>query len=258
MKTLENSLILGLLACVFYLPLIVPYQNITIPAELKSVVAKVSVNATACSVTCGLGFKVEEMCEITPAGERRNCSVHTSDCIANWVCGLLHFSVPTGRAFQISCLGAEAAGVDSRAYLYTWRVAHGLVTTNDVLFKPFKNAGSVIRLSPARESDAGTYRCDVQVAKTLKVIKRVYFGVRVIQSDLVDLNFQKSLTLEQKIAENEEEGRKQNGTPVETQEQQSFQQSKLWNEVFVGLAAGVLGGVLVIVMLYFLQKIWRS
>ncbi|NXD12072.1 TMM81 protein, partial [Nothocercus nigrocapillus] len=258
MKTLENSLILGILACVFYLPLIAPYKNITIPAELKSVVAKVSVNTTSCSVTCGLGFKVEEMCEITPAGERRNCSLRTSDCVARWVCGLLHFSVPAGRAFELSCLSAELTGVDSRAYIYTWRLAQGLITTNDVLFKPFRNADSVIRLSPARESDAGTYRCDVQVAKTFKVIKRVYFGIRVIQSDLVDLNFQKSLTLEQKIAESEEEGNKQNVTHIEVQQQQSFWQNKLLNEPLIGLAVGVLGGVLGSTVLSFLWKIRRS
>ncbi|NWX88127.1 TMM81 protein, partial [Nothoprocta pentlandii] len=256
MKTSESSLILGILPCIFHLPLIAPYQNITIPAELKTVVAKVPVNATSCSVTCGLGFKVEELCEVTPAGERKNCTLRTSDCVANWVCGLQHFSVPAGRAFQISCLSAQAMGVDSQAYIYTWRLAPGLITTNDGLFKPFKSTEPVIRLLPTRESDAGTYRCDVQVAKTLKVIKRIYFGVRVIQSDLVDLNFEKSLTLEQKIAENEEEGGKHNVTHIEMQQQQSFWQSKLLSDPWIGLAAGVLGGVLMSVVLYMVRKAW--
>nr|XP_009670533.1 PREDICTED: transmembrane protein 81 [Struthio camelus australis] len=258
MRALENSLILGILACAFYLPLIVSYEKVTIPAELKSVVAKVLVNTTSCSVTCGLGFKMEEMCEITPAGERRNCTLRRSDCLTSWICGLLHFTVPVGKPFEISCLTSDVTGIDSQAYIYTWRLAQGLITTNDVLFRPFKNPDSVIRLSPARESDAGTYRCDVQMMKTFKVIKRIYFGVRVIQKDLVDLNFQKSLTLEQKIAENEEEGNKQNITHIEMRQQQSFWQSKLLNEPLIGVGSGVIGGVLVSISLYFLRKIWRS
>ncbi|NWJ11281.1 TMM81 protein, partial [Crypturellus undulatus] len=258
MKTLENSFILGILPCVFYLPLIAPYENITIPEELKTVVAQVPVNATSCSVTCGLGFKVEELCVLTPAGERSNCSLRTSDCVASWLCGLRHVSAPAGSTLQLSCLGTEAAGVESQAYVYTWRLSPGLVTTNDGLFKPYKNPGPVVRLSPAREADAGTYRCDVQVAKTLRLVKRLYFGVRVIQSDLVDLNFQKSLTLEQQIAENEEEGNKANVTYVEIQQQPGFWQSKLLNEPLLGLALGVLGGVLGSIALYYSCKMRRS
>ncbi|NXK05208.1 TMM81 protein, partial [Herpetotheres cachinnans] len=255
MKTLGNSRILGILLCGFCL-LSVSFERVTIPAELKSAVAKIVVNATSCSVTCGLGFKLEEMCEITPTGERRNCTLRRSDCLTSWVCGLLHFTVPVGKPFQFSCLTSDAVGFGSQAYSYTWRLAPGLVTTNDILFKPFKNPDAVIRFSPVRESDAGTYRCDVQVLKTFKVVKRVYFGVRVIQTDLVDLNFRKSLTWEQKIAASEQEGNTQNGTD-EVQEQQHFWQGELFYECLVGIGSGVIGGVLVSVVLCFLQKVLR-
>ncbi|NXI93309.1 TMM81 protein, partial [Psophia crepitans] len=257
MKTLGNSPVLGMLSCAFCLPLVVPFEKVTFPAELESAVAKVAVNATSCSVTCGLGFRLEEMCEITPAGERRNCTLRRTDCLTSWVCGLLHFTIPVGKPFQFSCLTADTVGFGSRAYSYSWRLAHGLITTKDVLFKPFKNPDAVLRFSPARESDAGTYRCDVQMVKTFRIIKRVYFGVRVIQSDLVDLNFQKSLTWEQKLAESEVEGNTENSTQEEVQEQQHFWQGELFYECLVGVGSGVTGGVLVSMALYFLRKALR-
>lgn len=255
MKTLGNCHILGILSCAFYLPLVVSFEKVTIPAELKSAVVKIAVNATSCSVTCGPGFKLEEMCEITPAGERRNCTLRRSGCLTNWVCGLLHFTVHVGKPFQFSCLTSDTVGFGRQAYSYTWRLAQGLITTNDVLFKPFNNPDSVIKFSPTRESDAGTYRCDVQMLKTFKVIKRVYFGVRVIQNDLVDLNFQKSLTWEQKLAANKEEGNPENSTHREVQEQQHFWQGELFYECLIGVVSGVIAGVLVSMALYFLQKI---
>ncbi|NWW49247.1 TMM81 protein, partial [Pedionomus torquatus] len=256
MKTLGNSHILGILSCTFYLPLVFSLEKVTLPAEVKSAVLKYPVNATSCSVTCGLGIKLEEMCEITPAGERRNCTLRRSYCLTSWVCGLLHFTVPVGQPFQFSCLTADPASPGSQAYSYTWRLAQGLITTNDLLFKPFNNLDSVVKFSPTKESDAGTYRCDVQMVKTHKVIKRVYFGVRVVQKNLVDLNFQKFLTWEQKLAAKEElEYYTDNSTHGEVQEQRYFWQGGLFSEGLIGVASGVLGGVLLSVALYYVQKI---
>ncbi|CAM9883646.1 unnamed protein product [Bubo scandiacus] len=257
MKTLGSSHILGILPCAFYLPLVVSIQKITIPAHLKSAVVKIVVNSTSCSVTCGLGFKLEELCEITAEGQRRNCSLRRSECLTSWLCGLLHFTIPVGKSFQVSCLTSGTAGLGSRAYSYTWRLAQGLITTNDVLFKPFKNPDAVIRFSPTRESDAGTYRCDVQMLKTFRIIKRVYFGVTVIQNDLVDLNFQKYLTWEQKLAAKKQGETTENGTHEEVQEEQHFCQGELFYECLVGVGSGVIGGVLVSMALCFLRKILR-
>ncbi|NXI58082.1 TMM81 protein, partial [Chloroceryle aenea] len=257
MKTLGNGLILGILLCAFCLPLAVSSGAVTIPEELKTVVAKVAINATSCSVTCGLGVRLEELCEISPAGERRNCTWRRSSCITTWICGLLHFTIPVGQPFQVSCLASDALGFESGAYSYTWRFAPGLVTTNDLLFKPFQNPHPGLRLSPARESDAGTYRCDVQMLKTLKVLKRIYFGVRVIPNDLADLNFGKSLTREQKLMASEQEGNPENGAPAEVQQQQHFWQGELFYVCLVGVGSGVIGGVLVSAALCFLKKILR-
>ncbi|NXF30197.1 TMM81 protein, partial [Nyctibius bracteatus] len=258
MKTLENSHILGILSCAFYLLLVVSSKKLTIPEELRSMVAKIVVNTTSCSKTCGLGFKLEQLCQVTATGERRNCALRRTACLTSWICGLLHFTVPVGKPFQLSCLTSEAAGFGRQAYNCMWRLAQGLITTNDLLFKPLKNPDSVIRFSPARESDAGTYRCDVQMVKTFKVVQRVYFGVRVIRNDLVDLNFQKSLTSEQKLAAKEEEGSAGNATHEEVQEQQHFWQGELFHECLVGAGSGVMGGVLATMALYFWQKVLRK
>ncbi|NXN25975.1 TMM81 protein, partial [Nycticryphes semicollaris] len=256
MKTSGSSHILGMFSCAFYLPWVVSLERVTIPAEVKASVLKYPVNATSCSVTCGPGVKLEEVCEVTAAGERRNCTLRRSYCLTSWACGLLHFTIPVGQPFQFSCLTTDPASSGSQAYSYTWKLAQGLITTNDVLFKPFHNLDSVLKFSPTKESDAGTYRCDVQMLKTLKVIKRVYFGVRVVQKNLVDLNFEKFLTREQKLAANEElEYAADNGTHGEVQEQRYFWQGGLFSEGLVGVVSGVLGGVLLSVALYYLQKI---
>ncbi|KFQ23444.1 Transmembrane protein 81, partial [Mesitornis unicolor] len=236
--------VLGALLCASYLPLVFSVQNVTIPAELKSVVGKVAVNATSCSVTCGLGFKVEEMCVVTPSGERMNCTLRRTDCLMGWDCGLLHFTVPAGRPFRFSCRISHAAGVGHRAYSYTWTHAHGIITTNDVLFRPLRYPGSVIRFSSTEESHAGTYRCDVRMAKTFRVVKRIYFGVSVIHSDLVDLNFKKSLTWEQKLAASKEEGDMGSGTYEEAQEKRPFWQEKTFHEGLMGVGSGVAAGAL--------------
>ncbi|NXP10530.1 TMM81 protein, partial [Thinocorus orbignyianus] len=258
MKTLGNSHILGILSCALCLPLVVSLEKVTIPAEVKSAVLKYPVNATSCSVTCGLGVKLEEMCEVTPAGERRNCTTRRSYCLTSWVCGLLHFTVPVGQPFQLSCLTTDPASSGGQAYSYTWRLAQGLITTNDLLFKPFNNLDSVVKFSPTKESDAGTYRCDMKMLKTGKVIKRIYFGVRVVQKNLMDLNFQKFLNWEQKLVANEElEYYLDNSTHGEVQEQRNFWQGGLFSEGLIGVVSGVLGGVLLSGALYYLQKIVR-
>lgn len=259
MKTLGSSHILGiLLLSAFHLPLVVSFNKVTIPAELKSITLRVLVDVKPCSVTCGLGIQLEETCVITPAGERRNCSTRRADCQASWFCGLVHFTVPVGKPFQLSCLASDAARFGSRAYSYRWRLAQGLVTTNDVLFKPFKNPNYIVRFSPTGESDAGTYRCDVQTLKTSKIVQRIYFGVRVIQNDLVDLNFRKSLTREQKLAADEREGRTVNSTREAVQEQQRSWRGELFYMFLVAAGSGVVGCVMLNVASRCLKKIFRK
>ncbi|XP_062461449.1 transmembrane protein 81 [Pezoporus occidentalis] len=257
MEPLGSSHILGLLLCALHVPLVASLAGVTIPAELRSVVAPVVVNTTLCSVTCGLGFKLEELCELSPGGQRQNCTVRRTACLASWHCGLHHFTLAVGQPFQLSCLTSDVAGSGSQAYSCAWSFAPGLITMKDVLFRPFGNPRPVVRFSPTKESDAGTYRCEVQVVKTLRVVKRVYFAVRVIHKDLVDLNFQKFLTWEQKLAASKVEENLETGV-YEEQEEEPFWKGELFYQCLLGIGSGVAGGILLSVVLHCLQRIWRG
>ncbi|KAK2521922.1 Tmem81 [Columba livia] len=144
MKTLGNGHILGALLGVFYLPSVVCYDWVTIPAALASAPARLAVNSTSCSVTCGLGFKQEESCEVTPAGERKDCVMRTSRCLTRWFCGLLHFTIPVGKPFQLTCQPSDTADFDRQAYGYVWKFAQGLITTENVLFKRLQENDTVL------------------------------------------------------------------------------------------------------------------
>nr|XP_008107984.1 PREDICTED: transmembrane protein 81 [Anolis carolinensis] len=229
-----------------------PSSPITIPKPLSDATARVAISSTSCSTTCGLGYKVEERCKITTSGERQHCSKRRVDCLNNWICGMVHFTVLVGKPFEFSCLNTEEVGPETQSFSYTWRVARGIITTDDALFKPFKSSGFVINFSPAEEYDAGTYRCDVQFMKTYKIVKRIYVGIRVIPGRLVDLNFDKSLNEEQKLEMNEENELNATVAPIEEQ-LKSWQQRAAF--VFlVGIGSGALGGILLHTFLYYLLK----
>ncbi|NWV89299.1 TMM81 protein, partial [Machaerirhynchus nigripectus] len=206
--------------------------------------AWVVVNSTPCSVTCGLGVKEERQCEVSPAGEHRNCSQVRSRCLRDWICGLRHLRVPEGKPFRLSCLSPDAASLEGQDFGYTWRFARGLITTNDLLFQPFRNPGPSLSFSPALESHSGTYRCDVQVLSSFQLVKRIYFGLRVIPRDLVDLDFQKSLTWEQQLAASGEEPGNATG-PAEPERQHRGSWEKQWlYEAVLGIGSGAIMGFL--------------
>ncbi|NXF26224.1 TMM81 protein, partial [Rhodinocichla rosea] len=201
----------------------------------------VVVNSTPCSVTCGLGVKQEQLCEVSPAGKRRNCSLVRSRCLSDWICGLRHPPPPEGKPLQLTCLSPDAARPPPPNFGYTWRFAQGLITTNDLLFHPFRNPSPSLSFSPALESHSGTYRCDVQVLSSFKLVKRIYFGLRVIPSDLVDLDFQKSLTWEQQLAANGEEVPANATGPPE--HRKSFWEKQWFYEVVPPPGSGVIMGI---------------
>ncbi|XP_060628918.2 transmembrane protein 81 [Anolis sagrei] len=230
-----------------------PSSPITIPKPLSDATARVAISSTSCSTTCGLGYKVEERCKITPNGERQQCSKRRVDCLSNWICGMVHYTVLVGESFEFSCLNTEEVGPETQSFSYTWRVARGIISTDDALFKPFKSSGFVINFSPVEEYDAGTYRCDVQFMKTYKIVKRIYVGIRVIPGHLVDLNFDKSLNEEQKL-EIMNEGNEQNATAAPIEEQLKSWQQRAAFMFLIGIGSGALGGILLHTLLYYLLK----
>ncbi|NXR65534.1 TMM81 protein, partial [Rhadina sibilatrix] len=206
--------------------------------------AMVVVNSSSCSVSCGPGVKEELLCEVSPAGERRNCSLVRSQCLSDWICGLRHLRIPEGKPFQLICLSPAAASLEGQNFGYTWRFAPGLITTNDLLFHPFRNPSPSLSFSPALESHSGTYRCDVQVLSSFQLVKRIYFGLRVIPRDLVDLDFEKSLTWEQQLAASGEEPVGNVTGPAEWEQQRGFWEKQWFYEAVVGIGSGVITGIL--------------
>ncbi|XP_074078584.1 transmembrane protein 81 isoform X2 [Macrotis lagotis] len=169
MKTVDIGFILGTLTLFLYLPTIVTsHQAFTIPEKLKLANGRVIVNTTPCTVTCGLGYKEESTCEVGPDGVRRKCETHHTECLTNWICGMVHFTTTTGKKFELTCLSSDILLLGHEAFRFTWTFARGIISTNDELFKPFRRHIHSLILNPAREDDSGTYRCDVQLLKNLR------------------------------------------------------------------------------------------
>ncbi|KAJ6659932.1 hypothetical protein lerEdw1_018388 [Lerista edwardsae] len=253
MTTKETRLVLGMLAFASFVPLSMVYDEaITIPRALRNATARVSISSTSCSVTCGLGFKMEETCEVGPSGKRKDCIKRKLECLTNWICGIRHFTVLEGKPFELRCLTTREIGSQTQSLSYSWRLARGIITTDDALFMPFKTPSFIIKLSPAEEYDSGTYRCDVQLIQTYKLVKRVYFGLRVIPGRLVDLNFDKSLTVEQALVNEDKNQQNISNTPVQEKRESWRRRAAI---VFaIGIGSGILGGILLYTFLYCLLK----
>ncbi|XP_043861076.1 transmembrane protein 81 [Dromiciops gliroides] len=242
MKTLDTGFILGTLAFVFSQPIIVTSRQVLrIPENLTLAHGRVIVNATPCTVTCGLGYKKESTCEVGPDGVRRKCETHQTECLTNWICGMVHFTVAVGKEFALTCLSSDILLYGHEAFRFTWMFARGIISTNDELFKPFRRNIHSVMLNPAREGDSGTYKCDVQLLKNLRFVKRVYFALRVIPANLVNLNFDRSLTEGQKLIDK--------GMELDLDTHIHPQQSLLNRKVWVALGMGISGGVIVAVLM---------
>uniref|UniRef100_A0A8C8YZ73 Transmembrane protein 81 n=1 Tax=Prolemur simus TaxID=1328070 RepID=A0A8C8YZ73_PROSS len=245
MKVLATSFILGILVLPFYLPLVVTTpRTLAIPKKLQEAVGKVIVNATTCTVTCGLGYKEETVCEVGPDGVRRKCKSQRLECLTNWICGMLHFTILIGKEFELSCLSSDILEVGQEAFRFTWRLARGIISTDDEVFKPFRANSHFVKFQSAQEYDSGTYRCDVQLLKNLRLVKRLYFGLRVLPPNLVNLNFHQSLTEDQKLID---EGLEVNLDNYSKPHHPKWGK-KVATALGIGIASGVVGGVLVIIV----------
>ncbi|ERE74403.1 transmembrane protein 81 [Cricetulus griseus] len=242
MKPGTTVFILGSLVLMFHLPLVLMTpETLAIPKKLQQAVGRVIVNATTCTVTCGLGYKEETVCEVGPDGVRRKCKSQRLECLTNWICGMLHFTIVHGEEFELSCLSSDILEVGQEAFRFTWKLARGIISTNDEVFKPFRANSHFLRFKPAYEYDSGTYRCDVQLLKNLKFVKRLYFGLRVLPPNLVNLNFHQSLTEDQKLVDEGWEINLDNHSKPYLPKWQK----KVASALGIGIAVGVVSGVLV-------------
>ncbi|XP_069897558.1 transmembrane protein 81 [Dipodomys merriami] len=237
--------ILGILVLATYPAVVTSPETMDIPKPLQEAVGEVLVNATTCSVTCGLGYKEETVCEVGPDGVRRKCKSQRLECLTSWSCGMLHFTVLMGNDFELSCLSADILEDGKESFRFTWKVARGIISINDVIFKPYRSTLHFLLFKPALESHSGTYRCDVHQLKNLRLVKRLYFGLRVLPPKLVNLNFNQSLTENQRLVD---EGLEVNLDNY-TKPSQPKWQKKVASALGLGVAIGVVVGVLVSIVL---------
>ncbi|XP_036297733.1 transmembrane protein 81 [Pipistrellus kuhlii] len=252
MMTLATSFALRSLLLAFYMPFVMTFpKTLAIPEKLKEAVGKVIVNATTCTVTCGLGYKEETVCEVGPDGVRRKCTSQRLECLTNWICGMLHFTVLKGKEFELSCLSSDILEIGQEAFRFTWRLARGIISTDDEVFKPFRASSHFVRFRYIQEVDSGTYRCDVQLLENLRLVKRLYFGVRVLLPKLVKLNFQQSLTEDQKLVDE--------GLAVNLGNYSRPYRPPWRKKVAIALGIGITSGVMSTVMLGIaLYSGWRT
>ncbi|KAM6930020.1 transmembrane protein 81-like [Lycodopsis pacificus] len=122
-----------------------------------------------------------------------DCRVCTVKCLESWQCGLRNMTVTSGERVEIDCLGEVMEAMGRFSWRVTWRYAGGIITSDDSLFIR-RDAPLLDRviLDPIREEDAGTYRCDVQDV-TLRIVKRAYWGIRVLPVGILNLDYESSL-----------------------------------------------------------------
>ncbi|XP_029363305.1 transmembrane protein 81 [Echeneis naucrates] len=180
-------------------------MNLLDPTD--KVAVEVIVDSSPCSTTCGLGIKTQTVCLMEDGkaaieedeGSRgrtevsEECHVRRVKCLQSWKCGLMTMTVYSGQRVEIDCLGEVMEAMGRFSWRVLWRYARGIISSDDSLFGPWEapQLDRVI-LDPVREADAGTYCCDVQDA-FFRRVKRVYWGIRVLPADVLNLDYESSL-----------------------------------------------------------------
>ncbi|KAF7209382.1 transcript variant X1 [Nothobranchius furzeri] len=179
-----------------------------ISADLKDVgegPVEVITESSACSTTCGIGVKTQTLCLLTDGAtaveENRStepkvsgeCRVRKAACLDSWQCGLRTMTVTSGQKVEIDCLEEVMEAMGKFSWRVSWRYARGIISSDDSLFDRW-NAPHLDRvvLEPVQESDAGTYRCDVQDT-TFRRVKRIYWGIRVLPEGVMHLDYDSSV-----------------------------------------------------------------
>ncbi|XP_044141652.1 transmembrane protein 81 [Bufo gargarizans] len=172
---------------------------VTIPRAIETVSIRAVIETTECSVTCGIGSKVEKRCLVDRFGIHKDCEVVRVECLSNWLCGPQVSTLRVGDPFTMDCQ-MPPTGILGGRKIYYWRIAPGIISVNDNYFRPLKVWNSTIVFDSIQEKNAGTYRCDVQREDDLKLVKRIYFGIRIITPGIIDINYDKYLISKQKLA----------------------------------------------------------
>ncbi|KAM9752121.1 transmembrane protein 81 [Menidia menidia] len=185
-------------------------------SEVDEVPVEVIAESSPCSATCGLGIKTQTLCllkdsktaledqaKIPPtqqviSKESEDCRVRKVRCLESWQCGLTTMTVMSGQKVEIDCLGEVMEAMGRFSWRVSWRYARGIITSDDSFFQRWEapHLDRVV-MESVREEDAGTYRCDVQDT-SLRRVKRIYWGVRVLPLGVLSLDLQSSVARKEK------------------------------------------------------------
>ncbi|KAG9485483.1 hypothetical protein GDO78_008522, partial [Eleutherodactylus coqui] len=217
------------------------FVTVTIPSILENVSIRTVIETTECSVTCGIGSKIEKRCLVDRAGIQNDCEVVRVDCLRNWLCGIQIYTVKTGDNFIMDCQIPPTGTLGGRK-LYYWRIARATVTTSERYFQPLKVTNYTLVFESIQEEDAGTYLCDVQREDDLKLVKRIYFGVKVIATGIMDIDFYKYVISKQQLTTLAE------GLTTPVVEEKVELHGGIYSYVAIGSSVGLLAGIAVLVV----------
>ncbi|KAK7883805.1 hypothetical protein WMY93_026928 [Mugilogobius chulae] len=165
--------------------------------------------SSPCSATCGLGMKSQTLCLLKDgkAAMEENvqgtaapkvteqCRVRKVQCLDSWQCGLKTLTVTVGQRLNIDCVEEVMKEMGPYSWRVSWRYARGIITSDDSLFARWRRLSWTMfcwtllkRNTQVRDQ---TYRCDVQDADFRRV-KRIYWGVRVLPPDVINLDTRRS------------------------------------------------------------------
>ncbi|XP_046869901.1 transmembrane protein 81 isoform X1 [Hypomesus transpacificus] len=168
--------------------------------EMNAVPAEVIVHSTACSATCGLGVRQQELCPMREGQvEKGGCRMRWVRCLDTWQCGLQTITGPEGGHLELDCLGQVMEAMGRYSFRVSWRYARGIITSDDSLFVLYNSPHlDRVVLGLLQEDNAGTYRCEVQDS-TFHLVKRVYKGVRVVPPQVLSLDYDSALVRWDKV-----------------------------------------------------------
>uniref|UniRef100_A0A8C5LUN5 Transmembrane protein 81 n=1 Tax=Leptobrachium leishanense TaxID=445787 RepID=A0A8C5LUN5_9ANUR len=240
------------LASIVYDPVLENLKYVTIPEQLKGVSVKMIIKSSPCSVTCGVGSKLEKQCIVDKYGIRSDCEEVQVKCVATWFCGMFTYTLRLGQSFTMDCLSRDDYGAANQGVLYFWKIARGILTADDMLFELLETRTFSVTLSSIMEKDAGTYRCDVQNYYDQKLLKRIYYGIKVISPATFDLDYDKYLInkgqMETLAGQN---SMTSNGN--DTEERIQMFSNRMYFIVGIGSGVGILAGIILAVVLFRLK-----
>uniref|UniRef100_A0A4W3IVR6 Transmembrane protein 81 n=1 Tax=Callorhinchus milii TaxID=7868 RepID=A0A4W3IVR6_CALMI len=169
-------------------------QWVTAPPELQNVTVTgvLLMSASPCSKTCGLGWRSEYRCRVDKVGNTTECILEKALCLVSKECGLTTRTLTAGTGLNLSCVDETMESVGLTEFTFIWRIAKGVVTTDNFFFRPYP-------LSHYTLKNAGTYMCEVQNSQTMEVVKQILNAIRVLPAGLVELDFFKALSAQQKL-----------------------------------------------------------